>query len=91
MIIEVKCRYLNMVVYRVSRHKAAWLRAAQVTLHGAGPSSEEAGDSAEQSTHSVLSHIYLLVSLICPKISAQLHFYLPKTLSDPIAPSPHIT
>ena len=28
MIIEVKC----MVVYRVSRHKAAWLRAAQVTL-----------------------------------------------------------
>ena len=72
MIIEVKC----MVVYRVSRHKAAWLRAAQVTLPRAGPSHKEAGDSAEQSTHSVLSHIYLLVSLICPEISAQLHFYL---------------
>ena len=73
MIIEVKC----MVVYRVSRHKAAWLRAAQVTLPRAGHSSHmEAVDSAEQSTHSVLSHIYLLVILICPEISAQLHFYL---------------
>ena len=60
-IIEVK----NMVVYPVSRHKAAWLWAAQVTLPraGAGQSSDEVtGDSAEAAL-TLFCHIFIFLSV----------------------------
>ena len=58
-IIEVK----SMVVYPVSRHKAAWLWAAQVTLSLDGRSSDEVtGDSAEAAL-TLFCHIFIFLSV----------------------------
>ena len=58
-IIEVK----SMVIYPVSRHKAAWLRAAQVTLSLDGRSSDEVtGDSAEAAL-TLFCHIFIFLSV----------------------------
>ena len=58
-IIEVK----SMVIYPVSRHKAAWLWAAQVTLSLDGRSSDEVtGDSAEAAL-TLFCHIFIFLSV----------------------------
>ena len=63
--ITIEVKSMVVYVYPVSRHKAAWLWAAQVTLPraGAGQSSDEVtGDSAEAAL-TLFCHIFIFLSV----------------------------
>ena len=61
--ITIEVKSMVVYVYPVSRHKAAWLWAAQVTLSLDGRSSDEVtGDSAEAAL-TLFCHIFIFLSV----------------------------